>query len=168
MKQLSDASPTPSLKEVLAFFHERLQAKLPILVDTESFKNDYPDVPEIYDTRVQFPPFPESMTVARALRHALDKVATKNATYVVLPTHVLITTFVQTDAERKLHEKVRGTFKGQFGAVVKELSETLGTTIVIDNCAGEKTKTEIAATFHTETPLGSVLRVFTEMADLKA
>ena len=172
-KLLSEASPVPSLKEVLSFIAENLEklhgpdAKLPIQIDAEAFKRENPDAPDIYDTRVQFPPFPESMTVARALRIALDKVDTKNATYVVLPDHILVTTYDCASAEAKLNERVRGVFKGQVAGVLRELSETLGTTIVVDSRVGEKAKTELSVTFLNDIPLAGALRTLTEIADLK-
>src|SRR5687767_3550221 len=51
-----------TLKESLGLFYEKFAAKgkeLPILVDTDAFKRfnpDCPDIPDIYDTQIQFPP----------------------------------------------------------------------------------------------------------------
>jgi len=142
--------------------------ELPILVDEEVFKAENPDAPDIYETKIQFPPYPRVMTRAGALAFLLSKVDTKNATYVVLPDHILITTYDNTSPEAKLSAKVRGEFeKRPLHSVLRELSDTAGATIIIDNRAADKAKTEVSATFHNDIDLAGALRVLTEMADLK-
>jgi hypothetical protein len=141
-----------------------------MLIDVEAFREAYPELDEgvLYDSPVKFPPVPPEMTIDTALRLALSKVPTKNATYVVLPDRILITTFERTTAEAKLHEKVRGAFeKRPLNLVLNELSHKLGTTIVIDNRCGDKAESKITATFINDIPLAGALRILTEMADLK-
>jgi hypothetical protein len=160
-----------SLKECLQLIIDQFanrRIELPILVDTEAFKMDNPDAPDIYETRIKFPPFPRQMTVATALRVALDRVATGDATYALMPDHLLITTYKRTSPEYKLDQKVTGIFeKRTLQAVLRELSESQGTTIILDNRIGEKANIEVNVTFLGEVTLAGALRVLTEMADLK-
>jgi hypothetical protein len=171
LKQIRDAG-SMTLKEALTMVIDLIAKQngkeFPILIDTEAFKADYPDAPDIYETKVQFPPLPRQMTVASAIRFALNMVATKEATYVVLPDHILITTYRMTSPEQKLNEKIRGVFENRpLGAVLRELSESAGATIVVDNRASDKAKTEVSAAFVNDIDLAGALRVLTEMADLK-
>jgi type II secretory pathway component GspD/PulD (secretin) len=142
--------------------------ELPILIDVEMFKTENPDAPDLYETKIRFPPFPRRMTVAAALRVILDQIETKNATYVVLPGRVLVTTDVAASPLVKLGEKVRGVFEKQpLNSVTHELAEATGVTIIIDGRAGDKAHAVISATFGNDIDLAGALRVLAEMADLK-
>jgi hypothetical protein len=173
-KPLRDPGNMP-LKEAISILHDLVKAtgkELPILVDAEAFKEENPDAftdpGVLYDTKIQFPPFPREMTVAAALSFMLGKIETRNATYVVMPDHILVTTFTRISPECKLGEKVRGFFETRpLISVLRELSETVGVTIVIDNRAAERAKTTVSATFLNDLDLAGALRVLTEMADLK-
>ena len=173
-KPLRDAGNMP-LREALSILHDMVKdtgKELPILVDTEAFKAENPDAftdaAVLYDTKVQFPPVPREMSVAGALSLMLSKIETRNATYVVMPDHILVTTYFRISPESKLSEKVRGFFEARpLISVLRELSETAGVTIVIDNRAAERAKTAVSATFLNDLDLAGALRVVTEMADLK-
>jgi RNA polymerase sigma factor (sigma-70 family) len=161
-----------SLKEALEVLvdlaRSQYHKELPILVDNEPFKAENPDAPDFYETKVQFPPFPHEMTIAEALKFILGRVDTKNATFALLPDRILITTYRMTSPAQKLNEKVRGVFeKRPLSAVLRDLSEAVGTSIVVDNRAADKAKTEVSATFLNDIDLAGALRVLTEMADLK-
>ncbi|HYV39766.1 MAG TPA: hypothetical protein VE988_29020, partial [Gemmataceae bacterium] len=162
-----------TLKEFLGKLYiiiDKKGRKLPIVLDVDAFKTENPEIDEslLYDVPVKFQPFPPEMTIDMALRTAIAKIPTKNATYVVLPDHILITTVERTSAEVKLNEKVRGTFdKRTLNSVVAELSHKVGATIIIDNRCGDKAETKITATFMNDVPLAGALRILTEMADLK-
>jgi RNA polymerase sigma factor (sigma-70 family) len=175
MKNLIAGSPM-ALREALSYIVEAVKIdvgkELPILIDTEQFKAENPDAftdaNVLYDTKVAFPPFPTRMKVGTALKFIISKIETKNATYAVLPDRILVTTYLKNSPVNKLSEKVRGVFeKRPLAYVLRQLSEMVGTTIVIDNRAGEKAKTEVSATFLDDTDLAGALRVLTEMADLK-
>jgi RNA polymerase sigma factor (sigma-70 family) len=161
-----------SLKECLGLLADiskfNFVKELPIQVDAEAFRAENPKAADVYDSRVQFPELPNRMTIADALRFVLSKVNTKNATFVVKPDHILITTYEMTSPTQKLNEKVRGIFeKRPLGSVLRELSEVLGTSIVVDNRAGDKVNTEVSAAFFNDIDLAGALRALTEMADLK-
>jgi len=160
------------LKDTLTLLEETVKSnfgkEMPIFLDSEAFKAEYPDAPEVHETKIQFPPMPREMTVADALVYALSKVETRNATYVVMPDHILILPWERTTPARKLNEKVRGVYeKRPLNSVLAELSEKLGATIIIDTRAVDKSKTEVSATFVNDIDLAGALRVLTEMADLK-
>ena len=165
------------IREALQLISDKLATlpnpvELPLLIDTGEFKRENPDIytttDDWYDTLVIFPPVPSRMTVAAALRFILNNVPSRNATYAVMSDYVLVTTYSATSPERKLQQKVRGTFEKQpLHATLRELSEMAGTTIVVDNRAAEKAKTVVSASFLNEIDLASALRVLTEMAELK-
>src|SRR5438093_5211218 len=53
-----------SLKEALLWLHEQLEARgieFNVIVDTDAFKEENPDAPDIYDTKVRFPAIPKKM-----------------------------------------------------------------------------------------------------------
>ena len=168
-----------SLKEALQLILVRAKEatkknseEIPILVDYESFRAEtpdaYPTADAFYETKVKFPPYPSRMTVANALRITLGHLPSKNGTYIVMPDHILITTYQCTGPEKKLQEKVRGVFEERpLHLALRELSESVGTSIIIDNRAKEKAKTTVSATFLNDIDLAGALRVLTEMADLK-
>src|SRR5262249_3749510 len=84
-----------TLKEFLGMLYETLSAKgkeLPILIDTNAFKEADPDAEDIYDTQIQFEKFPQKLTIATALRMALSKVKTNNATYLIRRNFIEVTT----------------------------------------------------------------------------
>jgi hypothetical protein len=163
------------LKEALELLLRELRtdsAQLPILVDTEAFKAEnpdaYPTADSFYETTVMLPRLPPAITGARALRLILSFVPTKNATYVVMPDHILVTTMTLTAPEHKLQTLVQGSFERRpLHVALTQLSQEAGVPIVIDSRATENAKRPVSATFLQEVELGSALRVLTEMAELK-
>jgi tetratricopeptide (TPR) repeat protein len=105
---MKDFQAPMTLKEALELIQDKLNAKykeddvLPILIDAEAFKEENPDAPEIYDTQVKFPKFPRKMSVATALRIALSKVPTNNATYLIRRNMIEVTTIERQTKERVL------------------------------------------------------------------
>ena len=166
------------IKEALQVISDKLAklpnpVELPLLVDTEEFRIENPDLyptgDSWYEMMVSSPPVASRMTAAAALRFILGNVPLRNATYVVMPDHVLVTTHSATSPERKLQQKVRGSFEKQpLHVVLRELSEMAGATIIVDNRATEKAKAVVSATFLNEIDLAGALRVLAEMAELKA
>jgi tetratricopeptide (TPR) repeat protein len=105
---MKDFQAPMTLKEALGLIQDKLNAKykeddiLPILIDAEAFKEENPDAPDVYDTQVKFPPFPRKMSVAIALRIALSKVPTNNATYLIRRNMIEVTTIERQTKERVL------------------------------------------------------------------
>jgi hypothetical protein len=154
-----------SLKDALGLFVEKLAAKgmeLPILVDSAAFREESI---EVYETPIRFPPFPRRLALATALRLALDQVPEKNATYLVRPTHILITTLQRATPEK---QTIRGLFvKRPLEAVLEELSAQTGISVLLDPKVGDKAKTPVTAKFRNETSLPTAVRVLADMADLR-
>src|SRR5262249_38084445 len=77
-------------------------------------------------------------------------------------------TYFRSSPELKLSARVRGAFeKRPLAAILRDLADTMGVTIVIDNRARNMAAEEVSATFGNDTDLAGTLRVLTEMADLK-
>jgi tetratricopeptide (TPR) repeat protein len=104
MKKFHDAGEIP-LKEALALFMDMFAVQnkdLPILVDVQAFEEDNPDAEKVTDTVVKFPAFPKRMAMGTALRLALSKVKTGNATYLIRRNYIEITTVERQTRERVL------------------------------------------------------------------
>jgi hypothetical protein len=89
-----------TLKEALCLLQDHFKAKygpddesLPISVDDAAFKADDTDNrSSIYETAIKFPPFPRQLSVTTALGIILAQIPTNNATFVVRPLFIEITT----------------------------------------------------------------------------
>jgi hypothetical protein len=159
-----------SMKEALEFLISVVKKKtgedLPILVDQAAFKES--DGPDIYDTKVQFPPFPKSMTVNSALRYALSQVETKNATFVIKDDVIVVTTFERANTAYKLRDPIVANFtKRSLSDVLNDLAQKTGVSINIDQRIGNLADKTVTATFRGDMSLAGVLRVLTESASLK-
>lgn len=141
---------------------------LQVSVDSNAFKEDNPDAPDVWETLVKLPSVPRQVTVESALRTVLRSVITKNATAVACDDLFLITTFTRVGPDAKLGELVLADFdRKPLNAVLRELSRKYGVTIVLDNRVGDKANTKITARFVCETEMACVLRVIAEQAELK-
>jgi hypothetical protein len=162
-------APNMTLKDCLGLFVEKLSAQgkeVPILVDSDAFRLENPDTMDIYDALIKFPPFPRRMSLAAALRIALQKAPDNNATYLVHPTHILITTVQRATPER---QTVQGMFvKRPLEEILQELSAQTGISVIFDQRNGDKAKTVLTAEFRNETSLLTAVRLLADMADLKA
>jgi hypothetical protein len=172
---MTDLQAPMTLKEALAHFQDKLSKKykqqdvLPMLVDAAAFKAEEPDAPDIYLTEVKFPPFPMRMPVGMALRVALSKVPTGNATYLLRQGVVEITTMKEASPKQLLRQRVVASFsKFPLDEAFETLSEQTGLHVLLDPRAGEKLKTRVTATFSNNVSLEGALRLLAEMADLKA
>jgi len=120
--EMKDFLAPMNLKECLELFMQKFAGKnkdLPILVDTEAFKEENPDAPSIYDTQIKFEPYPKKMQMATALRLALAKVNPPNATYLIRRNYIEITTI-----ERQTRERVLRVYP--VGDLVIPISQQMG------------------------------------------
>jgi RNA polymerase sigma factor (sigma-70 family) len=168
--ETKDFQQQMTLKDFFVLLFEKFDSQgkeVVILVDAEAFKEEDPDV-DIYDTVVQFPPYPRKMSLASCLRLALAKVPSHNATFVVYPSHIEITTFKRASVDYKLKQRVLASFVNKkLSQALRELSEMTGTTIVIDNRVGDKEDRLVTATFLNDVDFAAAFRALTEMAELK-
>jgi hypothetical protein len=92
-KDFQDPMP---LKQALQLFYEKFAARgqdLPILVDINAFKEaDEANPNGPYDDEVRLPAVPRTMTMGSALRLILSQIKSDNATYVILPKFIQVTT----------------------------------------------------------------------------
>jgi RNA polymerase sigma factor (sigma-70 family) len=71
-----------TLKEVLGILYEKYQKQgieMPILINTNAFKDDNPDAPSPYEAAIDFPVYPKRMTGLMVLKIALSHVPTNDA-----------------------------------------------------------------------------------------
>jgi hypothetical protein len=84
-----------NLKDCLALFQKGLAAKdvsVPIVVDRQAFRDDNPDAPDFDDHQAGLVGVADRLPAERVLRVLLGQVRTKNATIVIRPGFVEITT----------------------------------------------------------------------------
>src|SRR5262249_28846341 len=172
--ETKDLQQPLTLKEALGLIQEKVNEKykevdaLPILVDDEAFKEANPDAPDIYDTQVKCPPYPRHMSVVTALRVALSKVPTRNATFLLRGGFVEVTTTQEASLNRLLRRKVLVSFERHpLTQVVEALSALTGVSVVLDGRAAEKLKTPITLSLTNDVTLEAALRLVADMADLK-
>jgi hypothetical protein len=164
------------LKDVFEFIGTHLKdqnngKEILILVDANAFREENPDTNamQILNEEVEIPAFPKRMPVAILLRVALGRLSTGNATYLVLPGTLVITTLREASPARMLSRKVTTSFVARpLKDALDELSDLTGASVIIDGRVDEKVKaTPITATFRHDTSLGSALRMLADMAGLK-
>jgi hypothetical protein len=169
---IADFQKPQSLKETLEELIKKVQAaagrEFPLLIDTAAFAMDDPSAPDVYETKVQFPPFPKKMTASGVLDFALKQVATRNACFVVKADVVLITTMCAIRVEHKLGEGVVTRFSNRrLTDVLEDLAKKYGMSIFMDQRVGAPAEKLVSATFRGDMNLAGVLKVLTESADLK-
>jgi RNA polymerase sigma factor (sigma-70 family) len=170
--EIRDFQSVPmTLKEFVLLISEKLMAEghdVAILLNSAAFREESPKESDIWDTQLIFPLGPRKLTVTEILRFGLAQVPSRNATFVLYPRHIEITTVKRASAGYKLQQPVLATFAGRkLGDVLRELSETTATSIVVDVRVGDKEDRLVSATFLNDVTLAGALRALTEMADLK-
>jgi hypothetical protein len=161
-----------SLKEALDRFTKAFAAKgkaLPLLVDSDAFKEANPDAEDLYDTPVKFPPVPRRMKFETALRFTLSRIGTGNGTFLVRRGCIEITTLERGGPAQLLEERVTAAFhKRPLAEALEELADLTGATIILDPRVGEKAETPITARFRNTISLEGAVRLLAEMAGLQA
>ncbi|MCI0457822.1 MAG: hypothetical protein L0Z62_12710 [Gemmataceae bacterium] len=160
-----------NLKEAIDLLSRKAASKgkdLAFVIDRNGFRDENPEAPDIHDAQVKFPPFPSRMSVGDALRGILRKVPTNNATFVVRPGFVEITTHDRANSRKGLQEKVMVSFyRRPLVEALEELSDRTGVSIVTDMRVRDRLQTGVTATFGNNVTLEAALRILTDMADLK-
>jgi hypothetical protein len=161
------------LRDVVEFLSGQLKDRagkeVLLLIDIHAFKAENPEITTeaVLDQDVEFPAFPQKMAIGTALRIALSKIPTNNATYLIRPGVVEITTIEAARPEGLLLKKVAASFDTRpLEDALRELSDLTGASIVLDGRAAEKAKTPVTATFLHDITLAGALRTLTDMADL--
>ncbi len=94
--------------------------ELPILIDSNAFKEENADAPDLYEAPLKFPKYPKVMSAATALRIILSFAPTNNATYLIRRSYIEVTTL-----DRMIREKVLRVYP--VGDLVIPISQTGGT-----------------------------------------
>src|SRR5262249_29849844 len=157
---------------------QKLAAKgkhVPIIVDHSAFKDEnpdrWPDPEALWNAQIK-PPEPELQrtrwSAATVLGWGLASIETRNATFVVNPGHIEVTTVDRSPVENRLTQRINVRFRGRTLAdAVEELYDLTGVAVVLDTRAGRAAQMPISATFTHDTSLGSALLLMSEMAGLK-
>jgi len=130
------------LDQVLARLSALCKARgkeLVFVVDREAFVEENPDAPDMLETQVKFPPYPGRKRLGDALRFALSRVPTNNATFLVRRGAVEITTAERATLALLLSQKV--TVRMQrvpLGEALHTLAEETGVSMVVDVRVAEK------------------------------
>lgn len=164
---MKDFQQPMSLGEALKELEKKLAERghqLPILVDTDAFKEGLEGA-DIYDTQVKFPPFPRKLTVCQFLKLAIAKISSGEATLLLRPEVIEITTVKQAaPAMRTVSVKFK---KALLPEALAELSRQTGIGIVLDGRAVNEIGTFVTATFPPETNLVTATALLANMAGLK-
>ncbi len=135
-----------------------------LVVDAETFKEENPDAPDVHDTQVTLSSL-KGIPRAKVLRMILQKFNPRNATYLVRPTYVEITTFDNATPGR---QTIQASFVDRpLAEALEELAELSGISIVLDARAGDKAQAPVSARFREGTSLINAVRLLADMADLK-
>ena len=138
----------------------------PIVVHVPAFKDENPEMPDIYETQIRWPQV-KGLPRGKVLQLILGQAPTGNANFLIKPGYVLVTV---NDAMHANKQFVRGAsfVHLPLDEALQELSEMSGISVALDPRAGEKAKTLITARFPGETNVAQIARVLADMADLKA
>lgn len=161
--------PTPNRIWSATNFKEALEqmeeAGFPkILVNERAFSEDNPDAPSIYDAPLKLPKV-HGLPKTMLLRVVLSFAPNNNATYLVRPGYIEITTGESSRPERQF---IEGNFQNTpLDQALAELADRSGITIVVDTRAADKAKAPVTARFQPETNLVTAVGVLADMCDLK-
>jgi hypothetical protein len=109
---------------------EKQGFELPILVDVDSFREEHPDAPDLFDTQVRFPPAPKTMSVGQVLTRAVNAIPTGDATFLVRHGYVEIMTEAKAAPG---NQKVLARFVNRpLEEVLQELQQQTGISIILD------------------------------------
>jgi hypothetical protein len=169
---LKELQQEMSLKEALEVLHDIFAARegggLSILVNADAFKEENPDAPDIFETRIKFPSVPKKLPAAEALNFVLSKVPTNNATFLIKRDYLEVTTLARSSPAVLLAARVFARFdKVPLEDALAELADQTGATIIIDNHVGDKALAPVSANLRSTITLETATRLLTGMADLQ-
>lgn len=160
-----------TLQEILDKFIADFAARgkeLPVLVDKTAFREEHPDAPDVTDVPVRFPDTPRRMTFGRALRYALSRVPTDNATFLVRGGTLEITTLDRAAPAQMFEALITASFdKRPLAEALEALADQTGANIVVDPRVAEKALAPVSATFRNNISLETGVRLLAEMAGLR-
>jgi hypothetical protein len=115
--------------------------ELVFVVDREAFVEENPDAPEMLEAGVKLPAYPGRMRLGDALRFALARVPTNNATFLVRRGAIEITTDERAALPNLLSRKVTVRLQRvTLAEALHALAEESGVSVVVDVRVAEKTR----------------------------
>jgi hypothetical protein len=167
--EMKDFQNPMTLKEVTGLFYEKFAARgieLPILVNLKSFAATDANANDIYEGVVKFPPYPRTMTLAKALRLALDQLPVET-TFLVRQGHIEIVAAQEATFAKLRTQKVFGHYSAQrVFEVIGDLCEQTGLSIVLDARIDPKFNTPVSVSFRNDISVQDALHTLTDMAGL--
>jgi hypothetical protein len=163
---VKDFQEPRKLKKAIEILSEVTGGRPSIWVDQRAFLTDEAPM-DPYDLDVVLPDHPTKMTVQQAIRSICSQLDREPATFLIKNGGIVIVPARHATSKSLLRAPVLVSFdRRPFDAVLRELSDHSGLTIILDPSVGKKANTEISATFRNAT-LEDALVAVTEMAELK-
>lgn len=158
-----------NLKEALELLMQKFAGRgreLRIIVDAETFARA--DGTQIYNSQVQFQPYPKMVTARGYLVHALAGVQPGRPGFTIRRGTVVITTAEQAAFSSLRREIVRGAYSDRpFAEILEDLADQVGADVTIDKRVLDKANKSVAAIFRNST-LEDAVTLLADQADLKA
>jgi hypothetical protein len=144
------------LEQLTVYYRQKKGKEVLFRINEVAFKEENPDQPETSETTLKIPTIPGMRTGAQLLRVALGQIRTNNAAYQIRPGHIEISTLLMTRSRvRSLH------------LALEDLFEQTGVPVVLDGRVGTLARAQVNLHIAKEMPLGTVLFLMSEMANLK-
>lgn len=173
---MKDFQNPMTLKEVLGLFYEKTAdagllgrgVGLPVLINQQAFKEQSPEIGDILESPVKFPPYPKRMSLAVALQLALSQAQAADTTFLIKRGAIEILPAERATLDLLLQQKVLGNFEGKFlSTAMEELAEYSGVSIQVDRRLLDKANVQVTGMFRNDVSLRDVLIVLTESAGVK-
>lgn len=149
-------------------FRQRHGRELPILINERAFKDENPEAPDLHEAFTELRPHPRVRTTGQLLRDLLAHIPAGNATYLLQPGVVEITTFSDANPAQRLCQTVELKFSRQpLSFVLEEIYERTGVHVILDPRVGVNARAQVTITFTNDLALGTGLVLIAEMAQLR-
>lgn len=167
---MKDFQNPMTLKEAMGLVYEKFHARgveLPLIVNQKAFTGADANAKDAYEAVVQYPPYPKTMTVATALRLALEKLPVE-ATYLIRNGQIEVVPVQEATFAKLRTQKVLGHYSAQrVFDVIQDLCEQTGMSIVLDARIDPKFNTPVSVTFRNDISVQDALHTLTDMAGLQ-
>ncbi len=156
------------LEQLTVYYRKNKGKEVLFRINDGVFKEENPDQPTPGETTLKIPPVPAMRTGAQLLRLALARIPSNNAAYQIRPGHIEITTQEMTRSWALLSEPVLPRFRNRpLHLALEDLFEQTGVPVVLDGRVGNLARAQVNLHIGKEMPLGTVLFLISETANLK-
>ena len=168
--ETKDFQTPMTLRDAVQLFYEKFGAQgkdVPVIVDMGSFRQDHPDLADLWQAQVSLHNTPKRLQFSRALQQVVDQLPAP-ASILVRNGAIEIVSRESTTLPVMLFQKVLTRFdRTPLSDAVRQLSETSGVSVIVDPRVDKKKDAAITAEFRGDITLESALRLVANMADLK-